>query len=118
VLVIDSDEQVQSLMKSALEREHYRVVPADSVFGALHTIRTRPPDLVILSTDFLIPQGGWALSEQIWHIQADLPIIFMAGPDETPPEIPMRGPHRITSRPVHVRELTPLIKELLGRTDN
>jgi DNA-binding NarL/FixJ family response regulator len=79
VLVVDDDEGVRSLVRSALERASFDVVEAASAEDALQTVSTKPPHLAVL--DVVLPQmSGYELFELLREqLGGELPVIFVSG---------------------------------------
>ena len=118
ILVAEYSEGMRHLLSSILEREGYTVIPARSLFETLETVRAKPPDAVVISIDFLVPQGGWIAGEQIWEIAPELPVLFVAGWEGEVPEVPeetLKGPHAVLSDPFRGEELVKALKKLLSR---
>ena len=115
ILVLDYGEGMKSLVRTILRREHYDVVEAGSAYETLDMMRTKPPDLVILPTDFLVPEGGWTLGEQIWELREGTPVIFVSQWNEAVTEPPAAGPHAVLARPIRSNELLKAVANLLRR---
>ena len=56
ILVVEDDQDLRFLYKTALESAGYQVELADDGFEALKVVRTHEPDLILL--DLLLPHMG------------------------------------------------------------
>jgi DNA-binding response OmpR family regulator len=115
MLIVDYNGGMKPLLRAILEREHYDVIEAGSVYETLHLMRTEPADLVILPTDFLVRQGGWALGEEIWDLGEQTPVILVSQWNEEVVEPPTAGPHVVLARPIRPKQLLEAVAQLLRR---
>jgi DNA-binding response OmpR family regulator len=80
ILVADDDEDLVGYLKFRLEREGYRVLPADDGDEALKIAREQQPDLAVI--DVRMPRlDGFAVTRGIRANESlkDIPIILLTG---------------------------------------
>ena len=79
VLVVDDDPEALSLLAGVLQREGYRVQPADSGKLALLSVAAQPPDLILL--DARMPgMDGFEVCRQLKESESGrrVPVIFVS----------------------------------------
>src|ERR1041385_5641801 len=78
-LVVDDEETDRSDMTSALQREGYTVLHAETYNDAI-AVRDANPGVSFLVTDIALPDGnGCALSTVIRNSNPDLRVLFVSG---------------------------------------
>jgi PAS domain S-box-containing protein len=82
VLVVDDDDIVLRLAKSALERYGYQVMVAENGEVALQLIRQRGQELNLVILDLTMPvMGGEEALPHIKALRPDLPVLLASGYD-------------------------------------
>jgi diguanylate cyclase (GGDEF)-like protein/PAS domain S-box-containing protein len=82
VLIVDDEEFMRIYFTDVLERGGYLVVTAQDGDAALHIIRERKPDLVIL--DLVMPgKDGFTTCREIRELSRDLPVLVVTGLEDT-----------------------------------
>jgi two-component system phosphate regulon response regulator OmpR len=77
ILVVDDDELMRGLLRKTLESEGYVVFAATTHTEALHILRAKQMDLILL--DRMMPEGdGLDIIERI-RLQSSAPIIVVSG---------------------------------------
>ncbi len=80
VLVVDDDPRLRELVRYALTRAGFNVSEAGDGRAALHALRLRQPDLVVL--DVIMPElDGIAVCKEI-RATWDIPVIFLSSRGE------------------------------------
>jgi PAS domain S-box-containing protein len=80
ILVVDDDVDALSLLTTLLSEEGYQVRPADSGKLALASVRTAPPELILL--DMKMPDmDGMEVCGQLksWEETREIPVMFISG---------------------------------------
>ena len=114
ILVVESDEGMHHFLRSILERERYSVESARSALEALSMISQSRPGVVVLPTDFLIREGGWALAEHISEVEPGQPILLLKSPGDrrTCECLHGNGPYGLVDRPIRASRLVESIRTL------
>ena len=117
VLVVENDEGMHHFLRSILERGSYRVESARSALEALHMITESRPGVVVLPTDFLIREGGWALAEHISEVEPDQAILLLKSPGDirTCECLHGDGPYVIVDRPIRASNLVESVRNMIHR---
>ncbi len=80
ILVVDDDQFANSLVQFVLSKEGYEVETMDNPRGALHMIKNREPDLLII--DVMMPYiNGFEFATNLRKDGYDIPIMFMTAQD-------------------------------------
>jgi PAS domain S-box-containing protein len=80
ILVVDDDEAVRSVTATALRRQGYRVLEAESGSAALALSRAEDSRIHALVTDVAMPQmSGPALAEQLLRERPEMRVLFVSG---------------------------------------
>ena len=80
ILVVDDDQFANSLVQFVLGKEGYEVETTDNPRGALHMIKKREPDLLII--DVMMPYiDGFEFATNLQKDGYEIPIIFMTAQD-------------------------------------
>src|SRR5690349_12049763 len=115
IAVVDDDKQVRALIEDILETEGYDVVSYRDPHTALHQIKAREPDLVIL--DIVMPKlNGIELLGRLRQ-KSNVPIIFLTGlVDEEDEVLGLRaGADAYIRKPFSERTLVERVKAVLRR---
>src|SRR5206468_2477028 len=87
VLVVEDDEAVRAMMRSALAEAGYRVQAAANGQGALAVLRVRRPDAIVL--DLMMPvMDGWAFRDEQLAVPGlrDIPVVVVTAADAPSPD--------------------------------
>ncbi len=81
ILVVEDDEAVRELSRSALERYGYRVLQAPTGVAAVEVWRQHRDSIHLLLTDVIMPDGmtGLELAKVLQAERPELPVIFTSG---------------------------------------
>jgi len=80
ILIVEDDEDLRRLFRTALSLAGYEVVEAGDGFEALQRIDSAPPDLIVL--DLVLPRlSGIAVRQEIaaQALTRDIPIVVITG---------------------------------------
>ena len=115
VAVVDDDKQIVTLIKDILESEGYDVVSYRDSYTALHQIRSRIPDLVIL--DVIMPEMNGIELLRSLRQKSDVPVIFLTGLQEEGEELRglQAGADDYIHKPFSQRALIERVKSVLRR---
>lgn len=81
ILVVDDEESLTDLVGSALRFAGYKVRTENNGFDALRSIKSHPPDLVVL--DVNMPElDGFEVCQRIRRDGVDTPVIFLTARDD------------------------------------
>lgn len=119
VLVVDDDREIARLVQAYLEQAGFQVRSVGDRAGALRTVRTERPDLLIL--DLMLPDGdGMEVARQLRAdpATARLPIIMLTARVEDADRIVglELGADDYVSKPFNPRELVARVRAVLRRT--
>ena len=83
ILLAEDEAYVRSMVRTALERQGYRVIAVENGPAALARWRDNPQGIDLLLTDIVMPEGmtGYDLADTLRDDRPDLPIIFSSGYD-------------------------------------
>ena len=115
ILVVDDEETIREVVRRYLEREGFRVTEAADGFEALDTIRTEPPDLIVL--DLMLPGiDGLSLTQ---HLRQDrqIPIIMLTAKGEASDRIRGldMGADDYMAKPFSPQEVVSRVRAVLRR---
>jgi DNA-binding response OmpR family regulator len=80
ILVVDDDQFANTLVQFVLSKEGYEVETTDNPHGALHMIKRRDPDLLLI--DVMMPyMNGFEFATHLREERYEIPIIFMTAQD-------------------------------------
>ncbi len=119
ILVVDDDPKIVRLVRGYLEESGFRVEAAADGEEALHAIRTRHPDLVVL--DLMLPKrDGYAVTQAVRSDPAlrETPILMLtARVDDVDRILGLElGADDYVTKPFNPREVTARVKAILRRT--
>ncbi|MBE2214527.1 MAG: PAS domain S-box protein [Opitutaceae bacterium] len=83
ILLAEDEAYVRAMVRTALERQGYRVVAVENGPAALARWHEDPQAIDLLLTDIVMPEGmsGYDLADALREQRPDLPIIFSSGYD-------------------------------------
>jgi len=80
VLVVEDEEQVRTLARTALRRDGYQVIEAEDGAQALGILQRHPGVIHLLLTDVVMPRmGGRELAERGMALRTELKVLYMSG---------------------------------------
>jgi CheY-like chemotaxis protein len=81
ILVVEDEPGVRRVAVEGLTRKGYRVLSAGSGVEALRVWEARGPEIDLLFTDLVMPEGigGQQLAAQLRQHRPDLPVIYTSG---------------------------------------
>ena len=83
VLVVDDEETIRSIAKSALESHGYRTLMASNGRDALELFRDKPKSINAIVLDLTMPvMGGREALPAIRAIRSDVPVVLVSGYSE------------------------------------
>jgi CheY-like chemotaxis protein len=83
VLVVDDEETVRKIAKSALESHGYRILTASNGREALEVFRDKPRSINAIVLDLTMPvMGGREVLPAIRAIRNDVPVVLVSGYSE------------------------------------
>lgn len=119
IMVVDDNEEVITLVKTALEREGYSVVGVTSGRDCLEKVEDEKPDLILM--DVMMPSlDGWEVCKRIKESELllSIPISMLTvrrSPEDIRKSLEYAGADAHLSKPVSVDELRNVVRELLGK---
>lgn len=119
ILIVDDDETIRALLTDVLARLGHRTQCASSCAGAIVSMETLPPDLVLLDLK-LLDGPGWMLYEEMQSRPRlrSIPVVILTGdieavPQGALPESPLIG---FLEKPFSVRALKEAIDERVANS--
>jgi two-component system, OmpR family, response regulator ChvI len=115
VVVVDDDKQIVAVIEDILKNEGYDVVSYRDSHTALHQIKSRAPDLVIL--DIIMPKMNGIELLRSLRQKSDVPVIFLTGLlDEAEELLGLQtGADDFIHKPFSQRALVERVKSVLRR---
>jgi CheY-like chemotaxis protein len=116
VLLVDDDDDVRSVLASAMEAQGCRVAQASDGHAALALIEAEAPDVAVI--DFAMPEmNGAELARRIAERWPGLPIIFASGFSDTAAIEAVSPGSRMLRKPFRVDELLRAVTEVVSRRE-
>ena len=112
ILVVEDDEDLRRLFRTALTLAGYDVQEAGDGLEALHKIDHAPPDLVVL--DIMLPQiSGLVVKQEIaaHTVTRDIPIVIITG---STIDLGNAGAACILRKPISPDQLIATVKSCLA----
>jgi DNA-binding response OmpR family regulator len=106
VLVVDDDEDMQDLLREALETESYEVMIAQDGLIALEVLEHIKPDLILL--DLMMPRmDGSAFAKELRHrgLVPSVPIIVVSADVNAKQKIETMGADGYITKPFDLHSL-------------
>lgn len=118
ILVVDDDRSIVKVVRGYLEQAGFEVLTAYDGEGALHTLRSERPDLLVL--DLMLPdRDGWEITRIIRSDQTlgQTPIIMLTARVEDTDKIVglEMGADDYITKPFNAREIVARVRSLLRR---
>ena len=83
ILVVDDEEVVREIAKSALERHGYHVLLADSGLTAIDVVKRHPGDIALVILDLSMPgMGGEEALPELRKIRPKVTVVASSGYSE------------------------------------
>ena len=117
ILVVDDEEPLAEMVSGALRFAGYVVRTASDGVSALNTVKTNPPDLIVL--DVNMPQmDGFEVCRRLRRDGVQVPVVFLTARDDIADKrIGFRhGGDDYVTKPFSLEELGLRIEALLRRT--
>jgi PAS domain S-box-containing protein len=119
ILLVEDDDQVRRLIRTALLRNGYRVLIADSGDQALQVWQAHDTSISMLVTDLVMPGRvtGMELSRRLRTEAPGLKVIFTSGysPDTAGREIELRSGENFIQKPFATDRLLDMIRRALDQ---
>lgn len=116
ILVVDDEENITFLVRSALRHFGFTVDVAADGRSALQAVRADPPDLIVL--DVMLPDvDGFEVCRRLRSDGIDTPVLFLTardGSDEAVRGLTLGGDDYVT-KPFSLEELVARVQALLRR---
>jgi signal transduction histidine kinase len=118
ILVVEDDEKVRALVRTALSARGYTVFEAGNASEALMFRNRYTGPVHLLLTDMVLPQmSGRELSEKLKALDPSLKVLFMSGYTEI--GIDVEAPHTaFIQKPFAPRALGRKVRDVLGHGPN
>lgn len=115
IAIVDDDTQIATLIEDMLEGEGYDVVSYRDPHTALHQIKARAPDLVLL--DIIMPKMNGIELLRCLRKSSDIPVIFLTERIEEAEELLglQTGADDYIHKPFSQRTLIERVKSVLRR---
>ncbi len=116
VLVVDDESNITDLVSTALRYEGYDVATAHDGRGALSTVETFRPDLIVL--DVMLPDvDGFEVQRRLLDRGRPMPVVFLTARDATEDKVrglTIGGDDYVT-KPFSLEELVARVRSVLRR---
>ena len=120
ILLVDDEPALIEIGQQLLQLLGYQVTTLSNSAQALEVFSRDPEAFDLLVTDYTMPvMTGTQLAEAVLKINPDLPVILMSGLEATNIEARAKraGVRRIINKPIVIKEIAELIRELLNSQD-
>lgn len=116
ILVVEDDESINEAISFHLTRAGMRVTPALDGAAGLRSLRSRPPDAMVL--DLMLPNvDGWQIIRDVREWAPQLPILVVSArtSEEDRVEALGLGADDVIAKPFSMRELVARVSAALRR---
>lgn len=116
ILLVDDDKKVAFMEQHMLEKLGYEVICCLSSTKALEVFQKTPDRFDLVITDLTMPVlTGYELSEKIFEIRQDIPIVLCTGYGEhiNKNRYNLQGVKGFLNKPVTVKKVSSLLREIL-----
>jgi len=117
ILVVDDDQDLQRMLRTAFEVKGFRVETADDGLAAVDFLKTgAPTDLAVLDI-FMPTMDGWAALAQMQKFPQPPPVVVLSGTAEAniTPRIFREGVQAFIGKPFQLDVLVNTCQELIAR---
>jgi DNA-binding response OmpR family regulator len=117
ILIVDDDRNVRAMVRAYLEQEAFRVIEAADGQQALHVVRERKPDLILL--DMMMPVMNGREFFRAHTRESEIPVIFVTARVEDNEKIIglELGADDYITKPFNMRELVARVRTVLRRVN-
>ncbi len=118
ILMVDDEEELLKSNRQILEQLNYSVATCSSSMAALEIFRETPEDFDLILTDMSMPEmTGLQLTEEVFKIRPDIPIILCTGFSEfiDAKEAKAIGIKEFLMKPVDKQTLANIIRKALDK---
>lgn len=115
ILVVDDDRLVSAVLQANFEQEGYNIILASSVLAAMHSLRDRLPDMIIL--DVVLPgASGFVLCRRLRAdpVTAAIPVLMVSSTAESEQALEA-GADSFLAKPFNITTLMNTVKQLLQK---
>ena len=119
ILIVDDENLLATLNKSALESLGYNVTATTSSTKALAKFYTHTDEFDLVITDQTMPDmSGLELAQEIMKIKPEMPIILCSGYSSvvTEEEALAQGIKKYVTKPVNIGTLAQIVREVLDES--
>ena len=120
ILVVEDEEPVRNILKAALVRYGYTVLPAVDGQDAVETFAANRQDIKLVLMDVIMPRkNGKAASEEIARLKKDVKFLFSSGyaADIIKCRCELGENAEVITKPADIHQLLGKIREMLDRDD-
>ncbi len=120
ILFVDDEKEIIRMNQKFLERIGYQVDSYDDALEALKNFKIDREKFDLVITDFAMPRiTGDKFASEIKKLRPDIPVILSTGYSEsvTPGSVQKYGIERILQKPIIIKELSKVIREVLDKKD-
>jgi CheY-like chemotaxis protein len=117
ILLVDDEAAIVNLGSRALERLGYKVTGETRSTRALEMFLANPEYFDLVITDQTMPNlTGISLSQELWQIRPELPVIISSGFSEqiTPDKVTGLGFRCLLPKPYTIAELARVVQQSLS----
>ena len=116
ILLVEDEDQVRALARTALRRQGYQVLEAEQGEQALTLCEQHVGNIHLLLTDVVMPRmGGRELAARAAVLRPDMKVLYMSGyaNDETLPDGVLEGDITLLQKPITPSALSHKVREVL-----
>lgn len=112
ILIVDEDEAMRAVFVEALQEKGCKVVESQDGKGALSTLETVAPHLIV--TDLKIPNGGYPYLRQLKAAAPKSSILVMTAHGDSQSKVKAQecGAHAFFEKPLHLKDLKKWISQM------
>ncbi len=105
IMVVDEDEAMRAVLVDALQENGCRVVESHDGQGALHTVQTVKPNVIV--TDLKLPNGGYPYLRLLKASAPESAIVVMTayGDSQSKAKALECGAKGYFEKPLHIKDL-------------
>ncbi len=117
ILVVDDEELVTEVIRSALTEMEYRCLTCNDPYEALNLFSQSPEGIDIVIVDEIMPgMRGTDLTMRLLRIKDDLPVILITGHGHLIPldDVRRAGIREVLVKPVSMEKLKTTVEKVLS----